>query len=270
MSVDRRSRQGFLGDHAEEVLGLVRVGVVGLGGGGSHIAQQLAHVGVRDFVLYDADEIEETNLNRLVGGTDEDVAHGRQKVDIAKRTIRGIAPKANVEAIPSTWQENDGPLKTCDLVFGCVDGFAQRQQLESCARRYLIPYVDIGVDVHQEGDEPPRMAGQILLSMPGAACFTCMGFLAAAKLADEAARYGAAGVRPQVVWANGVLASTAVGIGIELLTDWTRARRGPVYLSYDANTGLVVPHPRVVEVDLPAHCEHYPLTDVGPPSFSAL
>ena len=45
-----------------------RVAIVGLGGIGSIVAQQLAHLGVQDVVLIDDDPIEDTNLNRLVGG----------------------------------------------------------------------------------------------------------------------------------------------------------------------------------------------------------
>lgn len=44
------------------------VGLVGLGGGNLHAAQQLAHVGVGHFVLADADHISLTNLNGLIGG----------------------------------------------------------------------------------------------------------------------------------------------------------------------------------------------------------
>jgi tRNA A37 threonylcarbamoyladenosine dehydratase len=41
MSVDRYSRQSFLGPDAEARIPRCTVGVVGLGGGGSHIVQQL-------------------------------------------------------------------------------------------------------------------------------------------------------------------------------------------------------------------------------------
>ena len=99
----------------------------------------------------------------------------------------------------------------CDLVFGSVDTFAGRHELEVACRRYGIPYIDIGMDVYEVPGEPPRMAGQIILSMPGCACMWCLQFLDEEKLAREAQQYGDAGGRPQVVWPNGVLASTAVG-----------------------------------------------------------
>jgi hypothetical protein len=49
----------------------------------------------------------------------------------------------------------------------------------------------------------------------------CMGFLTDAKLAEEAARYWKGGARPQVVWPNGVLASTAIGLAVDIVTGWT-------------------------------------------------
>jgi hypothetical protein len=125
------------------------------------------------------------------------------------------------------------------------------------------------MDVHIIGDEPPRMGGQIILSMPGSPCMTCLGFLNEASLAHEAARYGDAGPKPQVVWPNGVLASTAVGIAIDLLTDWTRSLRDAVYFMYDGNAGTVTPHPRIQYYD-GSPCTHFPATDVGAPALKKL
>src|SRR5205814_9026266 len=46
----------------------------------------------------------------------------------------------------------------------------------------------------------------------------CLGFLTEENLRQEANQYGAAGGRPQVVWANGILASLAVGILVDMAT----------------------------------------------------
>ena len=124
-------------------------------------------------------------------------------------------------------------------------------------------------DVHEAGDEPPVMGGQVILSMPGGPCMFCLGFLTEEKLGREAANYGAAGGRPQVVWPNGVLASTAVGVAVDLLTDWSRSLRGPVYLSYRANDGTVAPHRRLAYIQ-DGGCSHYPVDQVGDPRFETL
>ncbi len=252
-------RQSFLGDESERIIACARIGIVGLSGGGSHIAQQLAHVGFLDYALFDEQYIEESNLNRLVGATEDDVAKARLKVEIAKRVILGVRGDAR-EAIPKRWQDATEFLRTCDVVFGCVDGFDERRQLEISCRRYLIPYIDIGMDVRCVGTEPPRMAGQVMMSLPGLPCMQCLGFLNERTLTREAQRYGDAGEQPQVVWANGVLASTAVGIGIDLLTGW--AGHDAKYLSYDGNAGTVTPHVRLEFLPSGA-CPHH--KSVGDP-----
>src|SRR6266568_7663439 len=115
----------------------------------------------------------------------------------------------------SSWRRNH--CAGCDIVVGCVEGFRERWELQVLSRRYLVPLIDIGLDVNTVGDEPPRMAGQVILSVPRGPCMKCMHFITDQNLEKEAGRYGDAGVRPQVVWANGVLASVAVGVAVDLL-----------------------------------------------------
>jgi ThiF family len=262
---ERFSRQSFLGEGSQTALARARFGIVGLGGGGSHIVQQLAHLGALHFRLFDNDVVENSNLNRLVGATAADAAEGRSKVAVMERVISALSTSANARSYEMRWQDDPEALRTCDVVFGCVDSFAQRRELEVACRRYLIPYIDIGMDVHQVGDAVPRIAGQVVLSMPGQPCMFCLGFLNDQRLAMEASQYGAAGSRPQVVWANGVLASSAVGVAVDLLSGWSGARTRLVYLSYDGNAGTLAPHVRMEYPSWPAICPHYPLDDVGDP-----
>jgi hypothetical protein len=185
--------------------------------------------------------------------------------------IQGVNPKADVGAHCRRWQDDSGPLKTCDIIFGCVDSFAQRRELEVLCRRYLIPYLDVGMDVHpaQLVDEPPGLAGQVIASIPGGPCMACLGYLTEEKLGREAAKYGAAGPRPQVVWANGILASTAVGLAVDLLTGWTKTSPRAIYLSYRGNTGVMDPHIRLKYLN-EAACPHYPADEIGDPIFNAI
>ena len=270
MLTERYSRQSFLGDTADMLISSCKIGIVGLGGGGSHIVQQLAHVGFKTFILYDPDNAELSNLNRTVGLTIEDVKLKRRKLEIAVRLIKALHPDSNITNIPSRWQENALPLRNCDIIFGCVDGFEERRQLEASARRYMIPYIDIGLTVTHIPPEPPRMSGQVILSLPGQPCLSCLGFLTEDKLAKEAAQYGDAGIRPQVIWANGVLASTAVGIAVDLLTGWTKTSPKALYYLYDGNSGLVQPHPRLKFVNLDDRCTHYLLDHIGDPIFNEI
>ena len=264
---DKYQRQSFLGKGSQLKIERAKVGVVGLGGGGSHIVQQLAHIGFQDYVLFDPQTVEDTNLNRLVGATLKDI--GNEKRLVAQRLIKGLQPKSKILIVADRWQNQPQPLAFCDFIIGCLDTFRDRDEIETFCRHNLILYVDIGMDIHQWESDPPRMAGQIILSAPGTPCMKCLGFITPDRLAHEAAQYGAAGPRPQVVWPNGILASTAVGLAVNALTGWVGKFPAPVYLSYDGNLGLVGVHP-CIEYLQSNVCEHYPFEKIGKPIIQPL
>lgn len=261
MNRSRYARQSFLGADSRERIERCTIGVLGLGGGGSHIVQQLAHIGFLDFVLYDDDAVEESNLNRLVGASSIDALAGTAKLHLAKRVIYGLQPTASIRAYSCKWQEKPEPLRECQIVMGCVDSYKGREEIEVACRRYLMHYIDIGMDVH--GNSQPVIGGQVILSSPGGLCMRCMGFLTDDVLAKEAALYGKAGGRPQVIWPNGVLASTAVGIAVDLVTNWTRRSRQHAYLVYDGNESTV--HESFTLRNARTVCSHFGATDIGDP-----
>jgi molybdopterin-synthase adenylyltransferase len=264
----RFARQGFLGIEGQRTIERARVAICGLGGGGSHLITQLAHVGVLDFVLFDADRAEEWNLNRTVTLIESDIKDRTLKIDAAERRIKQICSAAHVEKHPCRWQKRVEVLRGCDIAFGSVDGFKEREELEATCRRYLLPLIDIGLDLHPVDGAPPDMSGQVILSMPGDACMKCLGFLTKENLALEAQKYGEACDNPQVVWALGNLASTAVGVFVDLVTDWTRSLRERVHLIYRGNTGIIKADNRLLYVT--HQCPHYPLDQVGEPRFRAV
>ena len=263
----RYDRQSFLGTKSDKILANLRVAIVGLGGGGSHIAQQLAHLGVSHFVLSDPGRISETNLNRTVGATVADVAQRRLKTEIAKRQIRSLHSDLDVLAI-GRWENTSRALLHCDVVIGCVDTFTGRRDLEAFCRRHLIPYLDVGMDVQKIADGGYEIIGQLILSMPGRPCMRCMNFLTEELLAEEARRYGDAGGRPQVVWPNGVICSAAVGIVVNLVTGWSRNQRESIYLNFRGSDLSLRDDPRLQY--LPPTCQHYPLAEAGDPVWKLL
>ena len=262
---DRNLRQNFLGAKSDEMLRHFKVGIVGLGGGGSHVAQQFAHIGVGNFVTADGDVIEDKNLNRLIGATEQDVLDKCPKGEIARRLITGINPAASIVHIPGNWQDDPEKLRDCHVVVGCIDGFLARAELEAYCRRFLVPLIDIGMDVHAVAGHF-HISGQVILSMPGSHCMRCMGFITEERLSQEALLYGAAGGRPQVVWPNGVLASTAVGIAIGLITPWAGTRPA-TYLEYDGDQHVLKPS-NILTIIANRRCPHYDIRAVGDPFFA--
>lgn len=272
MSISQRSkRQSFLGEDSDDVLNGLTIAVVGASGGGSHIAQQLAHVGFGTVHLIDHDHAEEHHRHRLIGISRAAVKHAWPKVNVLRRLMRRVHPEGRVFTHPKRWQDVHEILRTCDLVFTCIDGYLAREEIERYLRRYLVPMIDIGMDVVKIA-AGHQIRGQVILSMPGCHCLRCFGFIRDDLLNDEAAKYGDAGDFPQVVWSNGVLASTAVGMATSLFLPWCDQVNPCPYLIYDGNTSTVTPSPRLLH--LSESCRHYDgraiLGDIVMPSASTV
>jgi molybdopterin-synthase adenylyltransferase len=252
-------RQSFLGKNSDQILQSTHAAISGLCGGGSHIAQQLSHIGVGEFSLFDFDEADETNRNRMVGLHACDAKRKRKKTEIIKQRILQVNPDAKVNIFSTRWQENADALRAANIVFGAVDSFLERDELERYARRYLIPYIDVGMDVFGTPDAY-FISGQVIMSLPDHPCMWCMGFLTEEAIAEEQEQYGQAGSRPQVVWPNGTLASVAVGKFMSLVTPWNKSLQQALYTEYDGNRNLVFPS-RKLDVLKDIQCPHFRGTD---------
>lgn len=264
---ERWSRQSFLGPDSEQVLSEATIGIVGLCGGGSHVAQQFAHIGIGSFVIADFDLVEEPNLNRMIGSRPEDAELAALKTIVIERTIKVINPDARIVVVEGKWQENENIFRGCTAIIGCVDSFAARDELERHCRRYLIPYIDIGMDIHKVSNGF-SISGQVILSLPEGPCMRCLGFLTEARLAEEQQRYGSAGGRPQVVWPNGVLASIAVGQLMALLLPWRIDLKPSVMIEYDGNRQITRESTKLPILEQRG-CTHFSSPDsLGDPFFS--
>lgn len=260
-----QTRQGFLGPDSSARLMRCHIGFVGIGGGGSHSVQQASHVGFGFMTGVDPKHAKAVHLNRLVGITHGDVKKRTPKTEIARRTALTINPKIIFRPYVKRWQEVLPALRECNVIIGAVDGFGQRDELERFCRSNLIPYIDVGMDVQKHGRQF-YITGQVAMSLPGEPCMRCMGLIADHRVAEEAQRYGDAGDNPQVVWANGVLASTAIGLSVQLTTPWHDEKPRAALLEYDGNTGTVTSS-RALEFLRGHGCSHHPVEDVGMPGF---
>jgi molybdopterin/thiamine biosynthesis adenylyltransferase len=240
-SFDRQIRA--LGPAGQRDLSALRVGVVGLGGTGSQVVQQLAHLGVRNFVLVEDDRVERTNLPRLAGATWWDALLGRQKASVAQRLIRRLAPRATIAKTGSLRKpESLRALSSVDLIVGCVDNDGARLVLSELAAAYLVPHLDIGVGIEGHGDDR-AIGGRVSFYLPGGACLACADELdfaeAAEDLEAEAVRRirverGYArerAVEPALMPLNTVLVGAAM---VELLAFVTGVRPVIPFQRYDA------------------------------------
>lgn len=168
---DRQIRA--FGREFQPVLKRLRVAVVGAGGTGSSVSEQLIRLGVGHLTVIDGGKFESSNINRVYGSYETD--DGLRKPLIVKRLANTIGLTTEVIAIdrPITFLSAIECLKDCDIVFGCTDDQWGRSLLTTFALHYLTPVFDLGIAVDSADGVIERVEGRVTTLMPGAACLYC-------------------------------------------------------------------------------------------------
>jgi molybdopterin/thiamine biosynthesis adenylyltransferase len=233
------------GEFGQRLLGHTRVAIVGLGGTGSVVAQQLAYLGVSDYVLVDRDNLDATNLNRTVGASTSDVSVA--KVSLAKRMIRSIQPDARVLGLnQDVVDEGVGRrVASADIIFCCTDSQASRHLLNQISYQYLVPMIDLGVAIDVR--DQVQFAGHVKALSPGLACLWCIGNLDSHQVrlenlnpeqrhADPYFIDQSGQPQPSVISLNSTMGSLAVTMFLAMIAG---VPSPPRYLIYDGNRGRV-------------------------------
>jgi hypothetical protein len=169
------------GEERQVLLESLRIGIVGLGSVGSLVAESLARMGARSFVLIDDDRLEERNLDRTIGAYGLDAFFHRFKVSIAGRNIRrsATAKPLHITKVRAKVQEKRAlkALLDCDFVFSCVDRHLPRYVLNHLAYSHLIPVIDGGIHIGLPYKDKPSLdiSWRIHLVAPGRPCLECLG-----------------------------------------------------------------------------------------------
>ncbi|MEK6299803.1 MAG: ThiF family adenylyltransferase [Acidobacteriota bacterium] len=232
------------------------VAVVGLSGGGTQVATQLAGLGIGEIIGIDAQRVTRDNLL----ATDEfgwaDILLRRRKTAALRSKVWWINRQIRFTAVDALVPEKPAidALKRADLIVGCVNNLNARADVQEIAWRYCIPYVDIGLGLYpfdpDDGlSEIAAIGGNVCAAVPGGACLWCTGFLTDEKVQREsgggdrsylrtaiAARNGRNSAA-YVATFNGVLAGLAVSDVLQLILGYAPALA--VRKQYDALSGTV-------------------------------
>lgn len=171
----------------------LRVGVVGAGATGSATVQLLLRLGVGHIALFDQDIVDYTNLNRLHGANYADAVEERKKVSVLEREIEAAGLGTKVAALPewASARECRDALRACDIVFGCTDDNAGRQFLNRFAYFYLVPVLDMGLQMQVrevQGHSRVNVTGRVSVAFPQHPCLLCWGIINVQKAYAESLR----------------------------------------------------------------------------------
>ncbi|MDW7740029.1 MAG: HesA/MoeB/ThiF family protein [Bacillota bacterium] len=116
-----------------------KAGVIGAGGLGGFVLEMLARAGVGKMVVVDNDYFCDSNLNRQLFSTENNLAES--KVDAAVRRVKDINKAVEIEGfqICGTRQTLPPILSGCNIVIDCLDNLQSRFELEEvCSRLNII------------------------------------------------------------------------------------------------------------------------------------
>ena len=118
-----------------------RVVVVGCGGLGGYIIEQLARLGIGHLTVIDGDVFEESNLNRQLLSTVENI--GQSKALVAHEHVKKINPDVKVVTCNLFLNADNAKdlLQNHDVICDALDNIGTRLMLQKFARELQIPMV---------------------------------------------------------------------------------------------------------------------------------
>ena len=230
------------------------ISIIGVRGLGSIVAEHLIHMGFHEVNLIDPDTLEMSNLNRVVGAYYEDAQQKRYKVDVVKRHITNINPKATVAAYKRDVhdKEIERVLALSDWMIVATDNHASRLRVQELAVQYFVPFISVGVNITVKDSKIEDMSGEVITVRVGDyLCLSCLKRINPIKVASE--RHPDQTIRealvkrgyvtgkdikePAVKTLNTYLATMAVEV---LVNQYTDLRRHIAVLVYENNGAMSI------------------------------
>jgi molybdopterin/thiamine biosynthesis adenylyltransferase len=230
------------------------ISIVGSGGLGSVIAEHLIHMGFQTINLIDPDELELSNLNRVVGATFEDASEHRAKVEVVKQHLARINPRAHIRAYQLDVHDPqiEQVLALSDWIIVATDNHASRLKAQELSLRYFVPLLSVGVNISVKDGVVEDMSGEVICARVGdGLCLQCLGRINPIQVASE--RHPDQAIRealvtrgyvrgkdikePAVKTLNTSVATMAVEV---LINQYTQAHQQAPILVYENNGAMSI------------------------------
>jgi len=236
------------------------VAVVGVGGLGSIIAENLLHLGFNRLHLVDADRLSVSNMNRIVGASYRDALEERPKVECLKEHLERINPEAEVTAhvrdVTDGSPEMAELLALSDWVVVATDNHSSRFAVQDACLRFFTPFISAGVNISVTSEKGviEDVSGEVITVRPGDnLCLSCLGRLDPIRIAaeshpDAAIREGlvhkgyVTGLEvkePAVKTLNAIVACIASDVLVNHYTD--RQKHEPIWVYEDNAAKAIYP-----------------------------
>jgi hypothetical protein len=167
----------LLGPQAPLKLSHAVIGIVGASGTGSPALNVLARASIGKLVVVDPGRAKNSNHQRNLAMKDADLNADPKpyKVELAKRMIAEINPAIEVHAFVGDVSDDIvlDELVRCDVILGCSDSNYARAALGDIASHYLVPVIDLAVQMRAEQGILREQVSEIAYYRPGSLCPWC-------------------------------------------------------------------------------------------------
>lgn len=249
-----RDRQALLHDNVgNAALRDSHVAVVGAGGLGALVVQNLTHLGIGRLTVIDPDVVEESNRSRIIAAGPEDAGDadaapadddkipaqwstmiaelGTPKIDVLERYVNHVDPNIDYNGIPEIAEHESAmrELLKADMVVLATDTQLSRRFVSFACKQYHRPLVNLGTAIDDEGSL--SIATRANLSGVGRLCLDCLGAINEDRLISEqhgedTEAYGIGGPQPAVITVNAEPAHRGSWIVHRYITGLLRDRCG--------------------------------------------
>ena len=158
MVAERYSRQQkIVGENGQDLLAKKKVLIIGCGGLGGNLIENMLRIGVGTIVAADPDRFEESNLNRQLLSSEPLL--GTLKAGAAKTRAAAVNKAVDFYAFaePFSKENGDSLVAGCDLVLDGLDNVKDRLVLEDICAQQNVPLVHGAIlgELVQVGVVPP-------------------------------------------------------------------------------------------------------------------
>lgn len=167
------------------------VAVIGCGGTGAAVAEQVHRMGVARLILIDHDTVDtESNVRRMLGSTmqDADQYPHPYKVDVVARRLRETGlPGTEVFAIAGDVRDEQvfRTILDADIAICTTDTHSSRAVLNDAAYAYALPLIDVGARVSTRSGALEGLVAERRIVTPERPCLWCTQSISRSQVAME-------------------------------------------------------------------------------------
>jgi tRNA A37 threonylcarbamoyladenosine dehydratase len=130
---------GLIGEDKFLKLQKAHVLVCGIGGVGGTAVEALVRSGIGNITIVDFDSVSDTNINRQILFTSEDI--GKNKVDVALERLKKINPECHIKIVNKKIDEEFTLEDKYDYIIDAIDDVKGKKTLAKLASINKIPII---------------------------------------------------------------------------------------------------------------------------------